>query len=52
MNKIQSIIKKSPKKFAERFKVPLSTVRKWSSGASKPPKYVVELIENEINNSR
>lgn len=40
------------KDFANKFSIPLSTLRKWEQGESKPPIYVVRLIENSLPSYR
>jgi len=36
------------KDFADKYKIPLSTLRKWEQGESTPPQYVVMLIEDTL----
>lgn len=38
----------SQREFAERFHIPLSTLRKWEHGVAKPAPYVVDLIAQQI----
>jgi transcriptional regulator with XRE-family HTH domain len=40
--------KMSQKEFAEHFEIPLSTLRKWEQGESKPAPYVVKLLAMQI----
>ena len=34
--------------FAEKFKIPVSTLRKWEQAESKPPEYVAYFIEQSL----
>lgn len=36
------------KEFAERFGIPLSTLRKWEQGYAKPASYFVELLDKSL----
>lgn len=36
------------KAFAQRYGIPLSTLRKWEQGESSPPSYVVEMLAKSI----
>lgn len=38
----------SQKKFADLFKIPVSTLRKWEQGESTPPAYLVDLIADSL----
>lgn len=38
----------SQSQFAKKYNIPVSTLRKWEQGESRPPAYVVELISNTI----
>ncbi len=38
----------SQSQFAKKYNIPVSTLRKWEQGESRPPAYVVELISNAI----
>jgi transcriptional regulator with XRE-family HTH domain len=40
--------KMSQKEFAKHFDIPLSTLRKWEQGESKPAPYVVKLLAMQI----
>jgi transcriptional regulator with XRE-family HTH domain len=40
--------KMSQKEFAEHFDIPLSTLRKWEQGESKPAPYIVKLLAMQI----
>lgn len=42
----------SQKQFAAWFNIPLKTVQNWEYGRSKPPIYVVEMIQTIINHGR
>ena len=34
--------------FAEKFHIPVSTLRKWEQGEASPPSYVVELLAKQL----
>ena len=38
----------SQKQFAERFGIPLSTLRKWEQGESRPADYVIQMLADRI----
>lgn len=38
----------SQKEFAEKFNIPVSTLRKWEQGESKPAPYIIGLLANMI----
>lgn len=40
----------SQKVFAEYFGIPKRSVENWDSGVSKPPEYLVKLIEYKLRN--
>ena len=44
----------SQSEFAKAYNIPVSTLRKWEQNESKPPAYVIELIEKSLpfNNKR
>lgn len=38
----------SQREFAERFNIPLKTIRNWEQGVTKPVPYIPELIQRLI----
>ena len=45
---LRETTKLSQKQFALKYGIPLSTLRKWEQGDSRPPSYLVRLIENSL----
>lgn len=41
----------SQDRFAERFEIPAGTVRNWEQGRTKPPEYVLKMLEKMIKAS-
>lgn len=48
IRELRDSTKLTQKDFAEKYGIPLSTLRKWEQGESIPPSYVVRLIENTL----
>lgn len=38
------------KEFAEKYQIPLSTLRKWEQNSSQPPKYFIHVFESQFSN--
>ena len=48
VRELRDITGLSQKAFAEQFRIPVSTLRKWEQGESSPPSYVLRLLASVI----
>ena len=45
---MRTLLCATQKEFAKRYNIPLRTIRNWEAGVCKPPKYVMELLEHQV----
>lgn len=52
ITELRESIGMNQKQFATRFNIPFKTVQNWEYGRSKPPVYVIEMMQSIINLER
>lgn len=50
VKELRAKTKKSQREFANTYKIPLSTLKKWEQNESKPAPYFLYLLSNDIDN--
>ena len=45
---MRTLLCATQKEFAKRYNIPLITIQNWEAGVCKPPKYVMELLEHQV----